>query len=106
MAERLLIAVGGAADSPEALPSAFRTLLGAADEIVVIAPTLPTRLQWFASDTDAATERGRTSRGRPRASGGRRCFSARSRRRRRAADRLRRRDPGGRADSCPHRAAA
>ena len=57
MAERLLIAVGGAAASPEAVPSGVRTLIDAADEIMVIAPALPSRLQWLVSDTDAATER-------------------------------------------------
>jgi len=57
MPERLLIAVGGTAASPEAVPSAVRTLIEAADEIVVIAPTLPSRLQWLVSDTDAASER-------------------------------------------------
>ena len=57
MAERLLIAVGGAAASAEAVPSGVRMLIEAADEIVVIAPTLPRRLQWLVSDTNAATER-------------------------------------------------
>ena len=57
MAERLLIAVGGAAASAEAVPSGVRSLIDAADEILVIAPTLPSRLQWLVSDTDAATER-------------------------------------------------
>lgn len=57
MAERLLIAVGAAAASAEAVPSGVRTLIDAADEILVIAPTLPSRLQWLVSDSDAATER-------------------------------------------------
>lgn len=57
MPNRLLIAVGGAAASPEAVPSGVRTLIEAADEIVVIAPTLPSRLQWLVSDTDTALER-------------------------------------------------
>src|SRR5688572_61853 len=57
MAERLLIAVGDAAASAEAVPSGVRTLIDAADEILVIAPTLSSRLQWLVSDTDAATER-------------------------------------------------
>jgi hypothetical protein len=57
MAERLLIAVGGAAASAAAVPPAIRTLIDTADEILVIAPTLPSRLQWIVSDTNAATER-------------------------------------------------
>lgn len=57
MAERLLIAVGGAAASPQAVPAGVRKLIDAADEIVVIAPTLPGRLQWLVSDTDEATQR-------------------------------------------------
>jgi hypothetical protein len=57
MAERLLIAVGGATASAEAVPSGVRTLIDAADEILVLAPTLPSRLQWLVSDTDAAAER-------------------------------------------------
>jgi len=57
MAERLLIAAGDAAASPEAVPSGVRRLIDAAGEIVVIAPRLPSRVQWLFSDTDAATER-------------------------------------------------
>jgi len=57
MGTRLLIAVGGAADSVEGLPSGVRLLIDAADEITVIAPSLPGRLDWLASDTDKATER-------------------------------------------------
>jgi hypothetical protein len=57
MAERLLIAVGGVATSADAVPSGVRTLIDAADEILVISPTLPSRLQWLVSDTDAARTR-------------------------------------------------
>ncbi len=57
MGTRLLIAVGGAARSVEELPAGVRLLVDAADEITVIAPSLPGRLQWLASDTDKATER-------------------------------------------------
>ena len=45
---------------PEAskeLPSGVRLLIDAADEITVIAPSLPGRLDWLTSDTDKATER-------------------------------------------------
>jgi hypothetical protein len=57
MSERLLIAVGQAATNAAEVPSAVRGLIDAASEVMVIAPTLPSRLQWLVSDTDAATER-------------------------------------------------
>ena len=57
MSERLLIAVGQAATDPAELPSAVRALLDAAGDVMVIAPTLPSKLQWLMSDTDRATER-------------------------------------------------
>ena len=56
MASRLLIAVGEPASSPEHLPFGVRTLLDAAEEILVIAPTLPKRFEWLASATDKARE--------------------------------------------------
>src|SRR3954470_6812601 len=55
MAGRLLIAVGGTAGSADELPSGVRALIDAADEIMVIAPRLPGRLDWLTSDTDRAT---------------------------------------------------
>lgn len=55
MAGRLLIAVGEAAESADELPAGVRALIDAADEIVVIAPRLPGRLDWITSDTDRAT---------------------------------------------------
>jgi hypothetical protein len=57
MADRLLIAVGSAAESAGAVPPGVRALIDAADEILVIAPALPSRLEWLVSDTDAAKER-------------------------------------------------
>ena len=57
MGARLLIAVGGTAEGLEQLPSGVRLLIDAADEITVIAPSLPGRLEWLVSDTDKATER-------------------------------------------------
>lgn len=57
MSERLLIAVGEAATNAAEVPSGVRGLIDAASEILVIAPTLPGRLQWLMSDTDRATER-------------------------------------------------
>jgi hypothetical protein len=56
MASRLLIAVGEPASSPEDLPFGVRALLDTAEEILVIAPALPTRFEWLASATDKARE--------------------------------------------------
>jgi hypothetical protein len=56
MGLRLLIAAGQAAATPEQLPSGVRALIDAADDIWVIAPSLPGGLQWLVSDTDHATE--------------------------------------------------
>jgi hypothetical protein len=55
-AKRLLIAVGDVAGGADALPFGVRELIETADEIRVIAPRLPQRLDWIASATDAATE--------------------------------------------------
>jgi hypothetical protein len=57
MGARLLIAVGDAAADPDSLPSSVRTLIDAAEEILVVAPRLPGRLDWLSSATDVATER-------------------------------------------------
>jgi hypothetical protein len=57
MAARLLIAVGEAAADPDSLPFGVRTLIDAAEEILVVAPRLPGRLDWLSSATDIATER-------------------------------------------------
>jgi hypothetical protein len=53
---RLLIAGGEAASGPEVIPEGVRALIDAAEEILVIAPTLPGRLDWLASATDRARE--------------------------------------------------
>ena len=50
-----MIAVGEAAGSAGELPAGVRTLIDASDEILVIAPRLPGRLDWLTSDTDRAT---------------------------------------------------
>jgi len=55
MAGRLLIAVGEAAGSADELPAGVRAVIESADEIMVIAPRLPGRLDWLMSDTDKAT---------------------------------------------------
>jgi hypothetical protein len=57
MGTKLLIAAGQAASSSDTLPVGVRMLIDAADEIMVVAPRLPGRLDWLASATDAATER-------------------------------------------------
>jgi hypothetical protein len=56
MGPRLLIAAGEAATSAAQLPFGVRSLIDAAEEIMVIAPRLPGRLDWITSDTDKATE--------------------------------------------------
>jgi hypothetical protein len=56
VASRLLIAGGEVAESSRALPASVRTLIDAADEILVIAPALPGRLDWLTSATDKARE--------------------------------------------------
>jgi hypothetical protein len=55
MALRLLIAAGGTAANADALPSGIRSLIDAAEDVTVIAPTLPTRFEWITSATDKAT---------------------------------------------------
>lgn len=52
-----MIAAGEAASGSDTLPAGIRALIDAADEIMVVAPRLPGRLDWLASATDAATER-------------------------------------------------
>lgn len=56
MTKRLLIAAGEAASSPQELPFGVRELIDAADEILVVTPTLPSRFEWLTSATDKATE--------------------------------------------------
>jgi hypothetical protein len=53
---RLLIAVGQAAESAEQLPFGVGELIDAAEEVLVVAPALPTRFEWLASATDKARE--------------------------------------------------
>ncbi len=54
-----LIAAGQATADPEQLPVGVRALIDAADQILVIAPTLPGRFEWLASATDKAREQPR-----------------------------------------------
>jgi hypothetical protein len=51
---RLLIATGAAVTGLDSLPVLVRRLIDAATDVFVITPVLPTRLQWWASDTDRA----------------------------------------------------
>lgn len=55
MGPRLLVVAGEAAASADELPLGIRSLIDAAEEIMVIAPSLPGRLEWLTSDTDKAT---------------------------------------------------
>ena len=57
MATKLLIAAGQAASSSAEVPSSVRELISSADEVLVIAPTLPGRFEWLSSATDEARER-------------------------------------------------
>jgi len=56
VARRLLIAVGEAASHPAELPFGVRELIDAAEEILVVTPTLPSRFEWLSSATDRARE--------------------------------------------------
>jgi hypothetical protein len=56
VASKLLIAAGAAASSAKDLPFGVRELIDAADEILVMTPTLPHRFEWLASATDRARE--------------------------------------------------
>ncbi len=49
---RLLIVTGAAVADVAELPPLVRSLIESASEILVVAPVLPGRLQWLASDTD------------------------------------------------------
>jgi hypothetical protein len=49
---RLLIAAGAAASRSEDLPAPVRSLIASADAILVMAPSLPGRLDWLTSATD------------------------------------------------------
>lgn len=57
MGPRLLIVAGETAASAEQLPRGIRSLIDAAEEIMVVSSALPGRLDWIASDTDKAMER-------------------------------------------------
>jgi hypothetical protein len=56
MPNRLLIAAGESASGAGQLPFGITALIDAADEILVVTPTLPSRFEWLASATDRAKE--------------------------------------------------
>jgi hypothetical protein len=60
MSQRLLIATGAVAVNAADLPFGVRPLIDAAEAIDVTAPTLPSRADRIASDTDRATLRHHT----------------------------------------------
>lgn len=53
---RLLIATAEAASELREVPPAARLLIDAASEVLVVVPTLPSRIAWLASDTDKTRE--------------------------------------------------
>lgn len=53
---RLLIVTGAAAADVAELPPLVQALIQSASEILVVAPVLPSRLQWLTSDTDRVRE--------------------------------------------------
>jgi len=54
VAKRLLIAVGESASDPRDLSFGVGELIDAAEEIMVLTPALPSRIDWLASATDKA----------------------------------------------------
>lgn len=55
--KRLLVGAGAIEESLSELPAGIRLLVDSAEEILVMAPELPSRLEWLASDTDRTRER-------------------------------------------------
>jgi hypothetical protein len=56
VAKRLLIVAGKSAPGIDTLPGGVGELIDGADEILVVTPALPNRLDWLASATDRARE--------------------------------------------------
>ena len=56
MPTRLLIAAGESASGTDSLPFGIRELIAAAEEILVVSPSLPSRFEWLASATDRTRE--------------------------------------------------
>ena len=55
--KKLLVGAGASVDDLSELPVGVRELLDSAEEILVMAPALPSRLEWLASDTDKTRAR-------------------------------------------------
>jgi hypothetical protein len=53
---RLLVVAGSAASDLGEVPFGARSLIDGATEILVVAPALPSRFAWLASDTDKTRE--------------------------------------------------
>ena len=53
---RLLVVAGSAASHLGDVPVGARSLIEGASEILVVAPALPSRFKWLASDTDKTRE--------------------------------------------------
>ena len=53
---RLLVVAGSAASDLADVPFGARSLIESASEILVVAPALPSRIAWLASDTDKTRE--------------------------------------------------
>ena len=51
---RLLVVTGATVSTLDELPESVHALVTGASDVFVVTPTLPSRLQWLASDTDAA----------------------------------------------------
>ena len=56
MGARLLIAAGDVASDTRELPFGVQQLIRSAEEVLIIAPTLPGRFEWLASATDRSRE--------------------------------------------------
>lgn len=56
MARKLLIAAGESASGSKELPVGVRELIDAAQEIMVMTPALPSRIEWLVSATNKARE--------------------------------------------------
>lgn len=54
---KLLIGAGATSEEVTDLPQEIRQLIDDADEILVMTPELPSRLEWLASDTDKTREK-------------------------------------------------
>ena len=55
--KRLLIGAGATGDGLAELPADIRNLIDSSEEILVMSPALPSRLEWLASDTDKTREK-------------------------------------------------